>query len=184
MNKVICMEPTERMPFIVNIGIHVMILFTILTVFFMFFIAKISTQAFADEIRHNLNDAMSGVAEFKSKNPNVSKLLANNGIVNSLNNAYDQPNESVELNNKWLFKTMILTNIMIFIIVTVSILLITKQCGQCIPLKHILLENLFTFACVGAVEYMFFKHVALKFIPTKPSLIVNSFFSSVEKRLI
>jgi hypothetical protein len=48
-------------------------------------------------------------------------------------------------------------------------------------IKEICLENILTFMLVGLVEFLFFKNVAMKYIPTEPSLIFTSFFGSLNK---
>ena len=69
------------------------------------------------------------------------------------------------------------------IIVVIALVLLMYQCNQCIPLKDILIENGLTFFFVGIIEYLFFTKVALNFVPTKPSLLVNTFFDDINIKL-
>jgi hypothetical protein len=47
--------------------------------------------------------------------------------------------------------------------------------------KEVVIENLITFTFVGIVEFMFFKHIAFKFIPVAPSFISQQFLEKVQK---
>jgi len=115
----------------------------------------------------------------------VSKIgqSLNGDLVDKLRKSYEKVDKTVETHNNWLFNSIIITNVSLFIFVTMLIVILLYQCEQCIPVKHILLENAVTFFFVGIIEYFFFTKIAVKYVPSKPSLIVNSFFESVEKQL-
>ena len=46
--------------------------------------------------------------------------------------------------------------------------------------KELLVENLVTFLCVGAIEVCFFLFVASKYVPVVPSLMLDSTFADVK----
>lgn len=211
-----CVEPSSYTPMVINIAVHVLILFTILTMLFMFYISKVAKNALNSEIRHNLGDAidnaMNGIdsavksnlnneninylRSFSplSENVNVAELGKNLNIrelgkklngdfVEKLRQSYEKIDKTVETHNSWLFTNLITVNVGLAIFVTMLVLLLIYQCQQCIPIKHILLENAVTFFFVGIIEFFFFTKIAVKYIPSKPSLIVDSFFNSLEKHL-
>lgn len=217
-----CVTPSSYMPMAINISVHVLILFTILSMLFMFYISKVARNALNKEISHGLGDAVDAGFAAINKNINqnlnagygnspmldkisnmhpeianaVQKMKAtgrvdvskighslNGDLVDKLRKSYEKVDKTVETHNNWLFNSIIITNVSLFIFVTMLIVILLYQCEQCIPIKHILLENAVTFFFVGIIEYFFFTKIAVKYIPSKPSLIVNSFFDSVEKQL-
>jgi hypothetical protein len=48
-------------------------------------------------------------------------------------------------------------------------------------LYYVLLENIITFIFVGIIEVVFFLNVALKFVPSPPSLIFTSIIDNLKK---
>ena len=47
-----------------------------------------------------------------------------------------------------------------------------KMGNSCGVLKHLSIELLIIFTCVGAIELWFFKNIASKYIPVKPDVII------------
>ena len=86
--------------------------------------------------------------------------------------------------NNNLFTQIMLVNILlvIFLIFFISISLLnnTLTMGE---IGHIFLENMITFIFVGIVEFLFFMNVATKYVPTAPSLLFVSFFTSLKTSL-
>jgi hypothetical protein len=179
-----CVDPGRYAPLSLNISIHVTILFTILSLFFMFYISKLSADTLNHEIIHNLNNAIdAGVNKIPVQGRNMLSTMSKSVNIDKLKSVFSKPDALVEMHNKWLFRSIILVNICLFIIVCLISFLLMKQCNQCIPLKHILIENGLTFTLVGIVEVLFFKFVALKYVPTKPSTIISAFLNSVTKNI-
>ena len=78
-----------------------------------------------------------------------------------------------------IFVLLILLSIFITIVLTLFL-----GCDKRFSLKHILIENTIVFILIGIVEYMFFTKVAIKFIPTPPSLLVNTLIDTIKQQLI
>lgn len=154
----------------INVAMHVLILFTILSLFFMLYIAPVERHALENEIEDQIEDLISSNTVHVSDD--MRKILRSD-TVNNIKEVYSKPHKIMEQHNSWLFTSIIMTNVAMFLLVTISTLLLIYQCNQCIPIGHVMLENLITFIFVGFVEYLFFTRVALKYIPTPPSTIVN-----------
>lgn len=183
-----CILPSEKdvhkIKFKINIVIHMIILFTILTVFFFNYISKISTSTFQSEIQNiisqNIEQAITNETKEKIKalNPVVIPYL--NNIIEETK----EPSEYVIEHNRWL-KLVAFSFILISIFGTALIIYIyNKSCNIHIPIWHILLENLITFIFVGLVEFLFFTNIALKFVPAPPSLLISSFINKFKFDLI
>lgn len=179
-----CVKPAVYVPFGINVTIHVLILFTILSLFFMFYATKITRTALNNTLETNINNALDGPFNMLSPDAKQSiKSLTDLFPKEKIDAFYGKTEPLVEMHNKWLFRSIVMTNVALFLISVVAVLIIMYQCGQCVPIGEILLENGITFALVGVVEYLFFTKVVSQYIPTKPSLIVETFFNSLTKYL-
>lgn len=103
--------------------------------------------------------------------------------MDAIETIYGSHDPIAEQNNNWLIKVVIMVNIMLFIIFILPTLILKYVCEKDIPIKHILIENLVIFALIGVVEYLFFTHIASKYIPVKPSTIVHSFIESLKRNI-
>ena len=169
---------TEKL---VNILLHVLILFTILSVIFWLVISKVESKGITDELNNNINkylDTFKDDSDMKTFSNNFSEPL------DVLENMYSDPDEVTESNNAWLFKANILY-ILILVVIIVSILLTMRYtCGiKDFPILHILKENMVIFLFIGIVEVWFFLNIGMKFIPTKPSMIVNNVKTNLSSKL-
>lgn len=168
----------------VDILIHVLILFTILSMFFMFYSSGLEKKELNGQIQDNVSRGMDDV--MKSLNPEQKARLAYMGEtkgVKALQEKWQVPDEAAEINNKWLFHSITFTDIALFLLVLTVVTLLLFHCNKCLDIKHILLVNVITFIFIGIVEYLFFRNVGLKFIPTLPSTISQTFFTTLRQNL-
>lgn len=74
------------------------------------------------------------------------------------------------------------TNILLVVILLLFTFYLLKTNSITIDqIKEISIENILTFICVGAIEFLFFTNVAMKYIPTDPSLISKSLIGFLRK---
>lgn len=180
----VCNESDHKINFAINIGIHVLILFCFLSVFFIMYISKLSKNAFDKEIKHPIEENIAKQfdkisPENKNKLKEVSKYLNFDNLINY----YDDPTKDYTVNNKWLSVVTIIVNVSMLLLIVVAYVFVRKSCNQCVPIGSIIKENLIIFGFIGIVEFMFFKHIAIKFIPVKPSVLVKSAIDSVKKHV-
>jgi hypothetical protein len=68
--------------------------------------------------------------------------------------------------------------IVIFFFIVIALLIYffaTKMGKYCGFMKHLAIELLVIFACVGVIEFWFFTNVASKYVPVKPTVIITTF---------
>jgi hypothetical protein len=99
---------------------------------------------------------------------------------NQLKIYYSKEDSYQKLNNSWLKESLLITNLSLFIIITVSIYLLTNICNIELDVKELLLLNALTFTGIGIVEYLFFTHVALDYVPTPPSLLIDTIINNTK----
>lgn len=147
MNSNNCIAPAKHTPLIVNIGVHVVILFTILTLFFMFYVAKLTTKTLNGEIVENVEEGIEhSLKDAPESARNVISQISQSVDVPKLKSALSKTDPLVHMHNKWLFRSLMMTNLGMFVVVSLTVYLLMHQCGQCIPLKEILIDNGLTFS--------------------------------------
>jgi hypothetical protein len=211
------------MIYVLNIFLHITILFIFLYVLYVYIINKISSDAFKSEIGNIIDNSIKPNIPLidlqKYKNDYNYKI----SLLNNLNNKfglsidanvlldeknidisaiskiidsisshtldryiqeYSNPHYVTSLNN-----TSILDNgfYVIIIFTAISILMIATvkiSCGSCINITKLIIENVLTFAFVGAIEYWFFMTYASKFVPAPPSLLMRTAIDNIKTLLV
>jgi len=210
-----------------NIFLHIFILFTILSVFFIKYISNFSSHIIINEIKHifyyGIKQSSHSIKNTKSKLYqniiNQNKLLEqfteteNNedklkikDKINQMSDIINKLKEKVQNNNNNTFKYeyyydlfskedytrksinnevffyIKFTNILlvVFLLLFVFYLLKTKTLNK-EQISEVCLENVLTFMLVGVIEFLFFTNVAMKYIPSEPSLIFTSFIDGFNK---
>jgi hypothetical protein len=175
-----CFPANNTQNMIFNIGVNVTILFTILSIFFILVISKVSHKAINHEFVNLMDDKLQPhinqvFREYPELLPFTSQLSSSKIFTNE--------DITVKYNNKWQYITMYMTIAFLILLTVVYPLVLKYMCGTCIPIKDIIILNITIFIFIGIIEYMFFTHVAMKFIPVKPSVITVSLLNDVKKIL-
>jgi hypothetical protein len=88
-----------------------------------------------------------------------------------------------EETNRRVHEEMVLI-IFFFIVIAVMIYMFASKMGNyCGFMKHLAIELLVIFGCVGAIEFWFFTNVAIKYVPVKPDVIVGTFKKTLTDKL-
>lgn len=168
--------------FIFNMLVHSLILFTILNAFFTFYVAKLSENAFKNELNHLIDAGVNtSVDDLKNNSNFTHKALLNSIPLDKLNINYSKVDSTVEAHNKGLLNSVWAFNITLWVCFIIGVLLVHNIYD--LKIWDVLIENLFTFILVGIAEYIFFTQFALKFIPVEPSFITKQFLEKVKNIL-
>jgi len=155
---------------IVNICLHVTILFIFLYFFFYYVISKKGEEVLNSNIdqlcQHNIPIVL---ADLDKK----YKIDWNN-VRSSCQYIIDHPDEDInqkitDTNNR--YKRIGIYISIGLIVFTCLVYLYFVYSGETIDLKTIMIENLATFLLIGTIEYIFFTMTASKYIPAYPTSI-------------
>lgn len=162
----------------INCLIHILILFTILTVFFIVYISKLEKKTFQNEIGKVINEQFDKMSE-KDKN-NIKPYLKDYNL-NKAKELFSEPDPTMSVNNKWLLNLAytIITCLFLFTIIFISCLYFS--CKMCINIKEILIENIVIFSLVGIIEICFFLYIASQYIPVAPSVLTSTMIERLQK---
>jgi len=177
---------SDRFELGVNAVVHVLLIFTALTILFVFVISHESEKGLQKSID-------TAIATNLSNSLIIANTMTNGGLKHSMKNL-DYPLEVMEImsqNKKENINDVYnsgLYNTAYFIIGLISVTLVTMLLvmayGANIRIspmvKRIALANFVIFAVVGGFEFYFFESTAIKFIPIKPSAIMNNVIDSLK----
>lgn len=169
----------------IDIALHVLILFTFLTIFFFVYITKLEKQS--------INDITSSVIEEKTNTfldqlDNWNKKLQVGDIdwkkldkiTENLKQNYTQEAPAITQNNNRLLRNSIIIIVVIFVVLNGVILYLNLFTTYKIHMMHIVITNIIIFSITGAIEYLFFMNVASKYIPVTPDYTANTVLDRVK----
>ena len=168
--------------FNIDLAMHMLILFTFLSVFFAFYITKLSKQAFNDKKSHLIHSSLKDKVEKVKKNPDIKNILEKLPL-DKLIKIYSEEHKTIKAKNDGLLNTVGITNVLLWVNLISVILILKYVCKSELDIGHIVKTNAIIFIFIGAVEFAFFKFIALKFIPVEPSFISKQFIELTQSEL-
>ena len=170
--------------FNINLVTHSLILFTFLSIFFVFYISKIAKHVFDEEISHLIDESLTDkLKEFKKIELVQSVQTQIRPVSDKLEKNWDKPDKAAEFNNNGLFTTLFFVNLLSWVGLIIIIIILNMQKDSTLDIKNIIIENAVIFSVIGFVEFMFFTKIALKFIPVAPSFISQEFLNQVKNQV-
>lgn len=170
---------------IVNIILHIFILFVILSGIFWLVIAKVEKEIITNEINSKIED---GFSEIKKRISDTDRkgirdvITKIDGPLNVLKKLYSTEDRVTTINNKMVQKMNGLYIILILSILFTILLSIFFTCNYYnFPFFGIFKENIVLFTGIAIVEYLFFTKIAMKYIPTTPSDVFNNVIDELKK---
>jgi hypothetical protein len=172
---------TEVLTTFLNVVLHIFILWTLLVGFFFLYISKVIRESLQNQIGGQIDDAMNkSLNDLTPVQQMRLKIVLRNMPLDELIEVFSKETDAVAVNNKWLLIVSALISFF-FIMSFVLILTILKYSSPTkVSAKHILMENAIVFTFIGAVEFVFFMYIALKFIPVMPSVATKTIIERVK----
>lgn len=162
-------------PISLNVIVHVILLFTILSLFFFLYISTIMKDAYKNEFDHlghaiaeKLKDAPASVQQAIRSLP-LEKAAA----------LYSLPDPTNEMNNAWLQRIPVILFIGMMLILIVAYM----ACNYCFDIKHLWIHNIIIFVFIAIIEFGFFYFIAKRFIPVAPSTLAVAAIDRIRKNL-
>ena len=168
----------------VDIFLHILILFTFLTLFFFFYISVLEKQNLDNTtnnlITQNTENVLDQMNEWQNKlntlNPNLNVNIDWNKLNtlsdNMINDYYDK-----------LFKGSIIAIICLFMLFTSVVIILKFIFKYDIDLKHILIMNIIIFSITGLMEFLFFQFIASKYVPVNPTDVSEEVIQQIKLKI-
>ena len=169
-----------------NIGLHVLILFTFLTVFFFTYVSKISKE--------NINNALKSIVKIETRkfldeinkwdkifnfrstiNWDEADKIANKFVKNSQNELPE-----ITKNNTRLLWVGIIMIVSLFLLLSSMYFYYRYVLKLDINLGRIFGENIVIFSIIGIIEFIFFSQIASKYIPVTPDFVSKSVLDRIK----
>jgi hypothetical protein len=181
---------SEPMYVSINGLLHVLLLFTFLSALYYVVIAPLGAKSFNNEITGQLKPALqesiNALSEEEKKAISIvaNKKVDDKLILDTLILKYSAQNKELKNNNKWVKIVNLIVIIILFIGFISIVSLLNWSCKKDTQIGWILVENAVSFLLIGVVEYLFFLNVASKFVPTPPSLLIQTIIQSFNETII
>lgn len=171
----------------INITLHVLILFTFLTIFFFTFLSQVEVKNVNNVMTKLVGDQTKNTLDLiKSNSDKIPELSISKDnlstVANNMEKSSKVPIKSISDNNKKLKKTSIIMISCIFIFLIGMIIYYKVYKKYDIGFSHILIENLIIFSFAGVIEYLFFTNVAVKYVPVTPDVATSSILDGIKDK--
>lgn len=174
-----CMRMPTWTKFYLNLLMHMACLAIILCVVFFVIIVPAERDALRGELRKAIREAVEGSGvEIK----NTDDLKTDLEQVRDALLRGDAPGMEALNAQTRVVAGMLAGGLSVLFVTTYAALRIS--CSYCREFFSLLVENLVTFTMVGVIEYLFFTHVALGYVPTPPSLIAKATLAAVKRAVM
>ena len=183
--KMVCQKKIqERIEFLLNLILHIIILFTVLTIFFFVYVRTLLKASYENEIDDILgNQFQKKLYELDDDvQKNIRDLLKDVNF-NSYLDKFDETNSYVLINNKWLAVVCILIFVFFVCLFLTIYFFVNKTCGVCLDIRSVIYENLCLFSIVGLIEISFFIFIAVEYVQVSPTVMLDSFLSDISAKL-
>lgn len=168
----ICTQPSESTQLYINSVLHVVILFTILGLFFMVMIAPKTRDAMQNLINglvNGINNDSFDKINNKTRGGLCRTLKTNEFLFDFAKGEFSNTDEATQVHNDDLVKITFIIIGSLFALFTFVVLTIYFNSGVCINLVSVITENLIIFLFIAIAEYMFFINITSRYVPMVPS---------------
>lgn len=162
--------------YILNISVHVLILFTFLTIFFFVYVSKLSSDSINNALTHTIRTQMDTMLnkldelDTKIQKYDIPWKDIDKMAIDISDKAQDDLPEIIANNKKLKIQSFYM--ITFLFVVLIGIICYYKFYKKVdINLKYILVENLIFFIFIGIIEALFFIKIASKYIPVTPDFV-------------
>ena len=151
--------------YLININLHVWILFTFLGVFFFSVISKLEEESVNKAFNGAVNDNLPKVLSVIDKNKNLPSNFWTD-VYKNMDKIEKNTRDNDFMNkNHQNLKTATFSVSVLLLILLVGQIWYCKKNNINIEMKSIITENLIIFAIVGVIEYFFFTKITSNYLP-------------------
>ena len=161
-----CEKIKESEEFVLDAFFHIFTLCLILGLFFFFVVSKLERENLQNEMENGIKKGLDSITSYPT-NPGLATELE------TIRKLYEKENEADKVYNQGLIYQC-LTILVLLLFGLVCVFLTMKwSAHKCPNLGRIVLQNLLLFGAIGVIEFLFFQHIASKFVPVMPSYMAE-----------
>lgn len=169
---------------VVNLLLHVTILWVFLTVFFFYYIARLTESHVNDELQTVMTDQTAQLLASLDAQDTRGQLpwARIESVAQRLARESAQPSQRVQENNATLYHETLCTAFALGLtLVLLTLYFLLRRVD--VKVGWLLLENVVIFSCVGVVELYFFTQIASQYVPIYPDEALKAATSSLVAQL-
>jgi len=169
----------------INVSLHVLILFTFLTVLFFTYISKLEAESITNVLNSAINDNVGKALSKIDNSPQVDKYIdwdQLNKMAKDIQIEAKGESADVVANHRRLLITGICIITGLFILL-ISLYTYYYMKGKNIDTIKIIIENAIVFSFVGGIEFLFFTKIASKYVPVTPDMLSDTILERVKYKL-
>lgn len=176
----------KRWRLVLNILLHVFLLFIILRTFFYHVVRQAEQEALQRQLRHSIQSTLGAALPRIDASLHGSLCEAihrHRQTLDALDRFYSQPSPSTKVYNSWLNTSTLLVGLglgLLFVAVYTSLRLACGYRGELIPL---IFQNVVVFLVVGSLEFLFFRDVASQYVPVMPSYLYGEVVRDLQAKI-
>jgi len=156
--------------FVLDAFFHIFTLSLILGLFFFFVVAKLERENLQNEMENGIKKGLDSINNYPNGSAADIKLANDLDVMAKL---YKDDNEADKVYNQGLiYQCIIILSLLAFGLISVF-LTMRWSSHKCPNLGRIVLQNLLLFGAIGVIEFLFFQHIASKFVPVMPSYMAE-----------
>ena len=176
------MVTLRRANYTLNISLHVLILFSFLTIFFFSYISHLEQKSVDDALSAAIDEQMGQILTYVDQfsPPGTVDWKVLNSVAEQMQASAVGEFPEVKANHR---KLLIIGISMIgglFALFSSLSIYFGVYKGLQIGWKRIFLENFIVFACVGVIEFLFFTKVAVKYVPVTPDTLTKTILDRIK----
>lgn len=174
----------HNMNFSLDVALHVLILFTFLTIFFFVYVSKLEKQSLdytiTNSVSDNTNILLNDTKQLSQKYNIKINWNTINDIATKLVKTSQGEVPEIKENNDRLYKGSIIAIIVGYFLFIAIVIFLKYYMGYDIHIGRILLMNTIIFSVTGLIEYFFFTNVASKYVPVMPNEISDTMLERIK----
>lgn len=174
----------------INILMHVFILFSFLSIFFLTYGRKIAEETITKELNSNVDeqthaflDTINSLYEKNNLSGYNVKWSTVKEMAEKIKSNSGKATPEIKLNNYTVTNYTIITCVLLLCLIFIVIIYTKFYKNIEIDLVTILVENVVIFIAVAAMEYYFFSNIIIKYIPVDPMFVQNSILEKIQSNL-
>lgn len=160
--------------FMLRVLLYAFLLFSLLSLLFMLVVTKVRNV-----IQSNIQDKLA--TDLSNGLQRVDPGGAIKTVLRAVSNSYNESAETVSMHNRWLFRTLVVVMVAMFVLLVTLGLVLFFSCGQCLPWGTLLRDSVVVFVLVSVLVLLFFYVVVRKYIPNSPAKVATRVLAALEK---
>jgi hypothetical protein len=170
----------------INISLHVLILLIFLTCFFFLYISQVEKDTIQNELKNAIKKqvpvALENIKNESDKLGISAQIRWDNidQVAIDMPKKYENGDPQLKKHNRNLLNICIVAIIILtlFLLGTICYFKLYRKFD--IRFKSILIDNLVIFFFIGIIEFLFFKYIALNYVPVKASNLSSSLIDRIK----